>query len=296
MKHNVTCIILNYNDAETTLGLLDYIKDFDSIDQILIVDNCSIDNSLRKLQSHASKKISVIETPKNGGYGYGNNYGMRYAIKNFGSDYLIIANPDVFFENEAIEKFKDFLDYHNEYAIVTGCQQGKKSHGWKEVNVVGDLLYNSIILNKIFNPREYSLEYFTDPYSDVYAVPGCFFMIKTFAMEDIGFYDEDFFLFEEEKVIAKKLKAKGWKSAVLNDVEYVHNHSVSISKSIKKLGEAKGLVLKSNKLYLHKYLGVSPKKMKLISVFHKYCVIESQIIEVVRRIKKRYFKESWSHQ
>lgn len=41
----VGIVILNYNDYQTTKDMIDNIKDYDSIDHIVIVDNKSTDNS-----------------------------------------------------------------------------------------------------------------------------------------------------------------------------------------------------------------------------------------------------------
>ena len=41
---------------------------------------------------------------KNGGYGFGNNVGIKYSVETLNADYVLIANPDVIFENDLIEK------------------------------------------------------------------------------------------------------------------------------------------------------------------------------------------------
>lgn len=74
-------IVLNYNDAETTLEFVEMAKTCNAIDKIVVVDNCSTDYSLSKLTCLKSDKIDVIQTDKNGGYAYGNNFGCRYAEK-----------------------------------------------------------------------------------------------------------------------------------------------------------------------------------------------------------------------
>jgi len=48
---NVTCLILNYNDPVTTESLVHSIHDFQSLQHILIVDNCSTDGSYERLKT-----------------------------------------------------------------------------------------------------------------------------------------------------------------------------------------------------------------------------------------------------
>ena len=46
----IACVIVNYNDAKTTIALLKQICDYKSLNHIIIVDNCSTDNSYASLK------------------------------------------------------------------------------------------------------------------------------------------------------------------------------------------------------------------------------------------------------
>ena len=61
-------IILNYNDYETTSNMLNKIKDYKSLDLIVVIDNKSKDNSYNKLKHFENDKIKVMETKENKGY------------------------------------------------------------------------------------------------------------------------------------------------------------------------------------------------------------------------------------
>lgn len=84
------CVILNFNDSETTKKLVNNIKGYKVIDYIIIVDNKSTDTSFLELKrfENEDSKIKVIESPKNGGYGYGNNVGICYC-KQIGCSYVL---------------------------------------------------------------------------------------------------------------------------------------------------------------------------------------------------------------
>ena len=49
-RDKICCIILNYNDAETAAGLAEELKESRLIDDILLVDNCSTDDSWEKFK------------------------------------------------------------------------------------------------------------------------------------------------------------------------------------------------------------------------------------------------------
>lgn len=284
MNDSVACIVLNYNDFDTTISLIKKIRDYKCLNYIIVVDNESTDDSFEKIKEYEDERIIVLASGKNGGYGYGNNVGLKYANDVLHCDYSIIANPDVIFEEKVVIVMTDFLKKHNDYAVVVPFQTGTKKQAWKETGVFKDQLFYSIILNKIFNPRYYPDEYFQKKICDVYSVKGCFLMFRSSVLKEIDYYDEDFFLFEEEKVIAKKLKYLNYKSAVLTDINYIHNHSVTIKKNFKKFGQSKKIVLKSNELFLKKYMNVGKNRMVLIKIYHLFCILESIIYDFIRSI------------
>ena len=104
MEHGkCACVIINFNDAETTAALVKRIQSYDCIRSVLVVDNCSTDDSLEKLNELEDRnKIVVLKTEYNGGYGYGNNFGVRYAYEVLGERNVLIVNPDVTFSESCL--------------------------------------------------------------------------------------------------------------------------------------------------------------------------------------------------
>ena len=283
MNDTVSCVVVNYNDAETTIELINSIYSFDSLHKIIIVDNHSSDDSIDRMTMLVDEKVVLLKNSNNGGYGAGNNIGIKYAIEEVGSKYCIIANPDIIFTNDVVKKMKSFLEKHPSYAIVSPKQKGSDDLAWKETGIIGDQLYNSVLLNKLFRPRYYPKDHYNNEFANVFAVPGCFLMVRTKAMADIGMYDEEFFLFEEEKVIGTKMRNAGWKSAIITNCEYIHNHSVSIKKTFSSYAKRKKLVLKSNALYVRKYLKANRVQQFFIAVYHKLLIGECYLLSIVIR-------------
>ena len=85
-------VVLNYNDYKTTIKLIKMIKDYKSIDLIVIVDNCSTDKSYKKINEYTNNKVKLIKSDKNGGYAYGNNFGIHYLIENHKCDIIFTNN------------------------------------------------------------------------------------------------------------------------------------------------------------------------------------------------------------
>lgn len=246
-------VVLNYNDSKTTIELLNKIKDYKTLDLIVVVDNNSTDNSYKILTKYENDKIKVIESGKNNGYGYGNNVGCKYLVeRNY--DYIIISNPDVIFEDKDIKELSDSFQNEN-IAIVAPVvnEHGTLNRGWKFQNAFVDSLSNINYIGRYFKKKRlYKDEHYNGKFSEVDVVSGCFFMVKAKYFEQINYFDENIFLYYEENIIAKRLKKIGKKILINNNVTVVHNHSVSVDKSLNKINKFKRLT-KSQRYYHKNY-------------------------------------------
>lgn len=290
----VALIVLNYNDYETTSKYINHIKNYALIDNVIIVDNCSTNNSYEKLKIYKSEKIDVIKTDKNGGYAYGNNYGIRYAKERYNPDYLIISNPDVFFEEEVIKIMRDFIEENNEISIgvisprVINNQNSNMPIAWKKPGYLDNIFTMSIILSKFMNRKmNYNKNYFTGKFSFVDVIPGSFFMIKSNVFYDINLFDENTFLYGEENILAYKLYKKGYKNIILNEISYNHEHSASIDKTFNTLVSKYNILYKSLRYYNKEYLKTNKLEDILFFICFKLSNLEKRIITLIRNIITR---------
>ena len=96
-KDKNVIIILVYNDSQSALNLLNNIEAYEELEKIIVVDNCSTDDSYDRLQKRRNEHIHVIKTQSNDGIAAGNNFGAEYAkkvcpdVNNF-----IFSNPEIF--------------------------------------------------------------------------------------------------------------------------------------------------------------------------------------------------------
>lgn len=276
----IGCVVLNYNDADTTLDLLKRIEPMEIIDQIVLVDNKSTDNSLEKLKDQESNKVHVVCAEKNGGYGSGNNVGIEYLRKNYSCDYIIIANPDVIFDESVIKKMVNEFD--EDTVIVAPLTLDSKKErqlpiAWKVPTVKDYFLFSSIVLNKIFKPFQYPTQFFNTDICEVDCVQGCLFMLNNSLIED-KLYDENIFLFFEESCIGKQFKDKGYKTKLLMNVDYIHNHSVSINKAFNSETRKRKITLDSFYTYFEDYYSLSGFTKGIMRIYKKIIYIENYIL------------------
>ncbi len=257
-----TVVVVNYNDAETVAKYIHNIESYKCFEKIIIVDNCSTDNSFGILSKYSSDRIDIIQSEKNGGYGYGNNYGIKYAIEKYSSEYILISNPDVEFEEKTIIKLEESLKDNQDVGAVTAMMYSadyKQSElvAWKIPTFwqeVFETPANERIARAIVGTRNYDKQYFkSGKFVEVGCIPGSMLMVKSSAMKVCGFFDENIFLYGEETVLGIKLKKNNYKTFLVTDQYYIHRHSVSINKTIKSLKKQRILLWKSRMYILENY-------------------------------------------
>ena len=93
-------VVVNYNDYKNTISFIDSIKEYKVVKHIVIVDNCSTDDSFSMLQGICDDKISLIKNVSNKGYGSGINLGSKYLMDNYNVDNIIVSNTDIIINSE----------------------------------------------------------------------------------------------------------------------------------------------------------------------------------------------------
>ena len=283
----VSCVILNYNDAATTIKLVESIKDYILVDYIVVVDNCSTDDSWEQLQHYKSDKIHVIQSPRNGGYGSGNNYGLRYSSEILNADYSIIANPDVQFDEDCVKKFLKTFQEDSSVATVSAKQSHSLDYAWKKCSTLQYIFATSLFFEVWLKIRSYPKNYFIGNDSvSVFAVPGSLLMVDLKKMLKYGLYDEDFFLYFEEFVLAQKFANAGLKTILRLDCSYVHNHHVSISKAYNRWSQQHAILLNSAELFLKKYKKAGILQMFFARIWFVYTKIEFLLYDVYKSFCK----------
>lgn len=269
----VACIILNYNDFETTIKLIHLIQNYTIFEKIIVVDNNSTDSSFGLLKEYETEKVVVISSQKNGGYGYGNNCGIRYAEAH-GFDYALVANPDVAFEEKAIVNCIDIMSSKSDVAAI--APRIKNGIAFKIAPPILDITYSSLLLNKIFRPRYYPEAYYNNESGWVYvdALPGSLVLFDIRKFSEVGMYDENVFLYNEEVIIGKKFLDKGYKTVLNLRYEYLHLHGVSINKTFRGSLKPYKFARESQKYYLKKYLNANPVIIMIMDALWPFQVLE----------------------
>ena len=283
------CVILNYNDADHVLALTNEIRDYSAIDEIILVDNCSTDCSMEVLKTLESERIHVCCTDRNGGYGYGNNFGVKYAVQVCGCDYVLIVNPDVSFENDLVERLKDTLLSDPQIGVAAAIQRDRNGreilHSAWSIPTVWQYIFSVETLCRRWAETFYvSLDRLHS--ADVVeadCVAASLLMVSAGAFMQCGGYDEEIFLYCEETTLGCKMKSHGFRTVVCSTVSYLHLHGVTIQKSVSSAVKRKQLLLKSHRLVLKRYLRANGLQCMLDRLVGAVAILETTLRTILRR-------------
>ena len=92
-------------------------------------------------------------------------------------------------------------------------------------------------------------------------------------------FDKDIFLYYEEKVLGQKLAKKGLKTVLVMDQSYIHAHSVSVDKSIRRIGDKQQLLHESKLYYYKTYLGAGPVKLAAARAWLAFVLAEGTVFD-----------------
>ncbi len=264
MIPRLNCVILNYNDAPTVENLIAQIHDYQILEQIVVVDNHSSDDSLERLHPLADDKVTVICAKANGGYGSGNNLGVRYAVNHNQATHVLIANPDISVSEACLVKLLQAFEKRPQAAVVTARmedrQYGTLRNGWPLRSFTKELLsmgpVSRRLLGRFFDYPDSRFQTGRAMYADV--VHGSMLMVDAARFLEAGGYDEEIFLYQEEAVLGYRMKARGYRSILRLDCSYKHEHSASISKTFTSQMRRQRLREESELYYMKHYLHINP--------------------------------------
>lgn len=294
---SIAVVVLNYNDYENTEKYVNTIKQYGIIKKIVVVDNNSTnENELEKLNKlTSSEKVDVIKTDKNGGYAYGNNYGLRYLDDIYTDEfkYIIISNPDVSVEEDVISKTINFMEENEKVAICSPrmyfVNDPARRSAWKKrtylIDVACSTRITELLLYPFFKKGEYREE-FDQEYLKVFATAGSFFIANHEKLREIGYFDENTFLFFEEDILGAKMEEKGYEIYNLNNLKFIHYDSQCIGRLMNMF--KKQDILFNSRIYYHKkYNNINGIQVVILELLRYIRKLELLIEVPIRKIMSK---------
>lgn len=242
---DISVIIINYNTPELTLQCVESIYKFtENVSfEIIVVDNCSTDNSVDLLSRN--KKIKLILSEHNLGFGKANNLGFKYAK----GKYIFLLNSDTLLLNNALKEFFDKMENLPSEVACIGCRllgidgNVAKSIGiWKELSIRGNLTeailaYLPFIRSSRNNHaiNNYNLLNNNDPFVKVDVVIGADMFIRRTVIDNLGLFDPRFFMYTEESDMQRTFHENGYICGIIQGPRIIHLEGKSAPSTKRKL-------------------------------------------------------------
>lgn len=289
---DISIVIVNYNSYEETIEYVNSLLNQIKVNLfIIVVDNDSSDNSYLKLEEYynVNEAVFILESGRNGGYSYGNNVGIKFVEEECLSDNIIISNNDIELDGkDFLYKFiKQYESLPNDKAFASPVMyiNGDISSiaARKLPTLKDDIILSSIVLSKIFRFRLGIKIPNTAKIQAVDCLPGSLFIGKVTLFKKIEYFDERFFLFGEERVIAHKIRELNLNNYLICNLKFFHEHSAIID-NVLLIRDKLKLIYKGKILYWGKYKGLSGLSLLVLKCFFKICIYEKTLYRSIMKL------------
>ena len=223
----VTLNVLNYNTFDKTSLCIDScLKQNGSFFRVLLIDNCSTDDSYIKLREKYGNKIDYLQTGNNYGYAKGNNLGVQFSLDS-GCDYSFLLNSDTeLIGNDLTKLLLRIMQKYDDCGIVSPLIYDVTSNGL--LPVYNESFYVKLL--RIFGvlPKNRRIDNTIETKSEAH---GSALFVDNKKFLECGGFPEHYFMYAEESLFSKKILWSGANIYWLNDkCNYVlHHHDTSKS-------------------------------------------------------------------
>jgi len=222
-------IIVNWNTGNQLRECLESLggagRDGIDLGRVTIIDNCSSDGSADELEAHGLP-FSVIRNNENKGFAAACNQGAAESE----ADYLLFLNPDTRCDSDSLSVAVGFMESNREKNVgVVGIRQvdekGVTLRTSARFPTPSMFLARALGLDRIA-PRQFRGYFMHDwDHNDtrpVDHVSGAYFLVRRALFEELGGFDERFFVYLEDLDFSLRASQAGWSSWFVSDARIYH--------------------------------------------------------------------------
>jgi N-acetylglucosaminyl-diphospho-decaprenol L-rhamnosyltransferase len=197
-SRSVGAVIVNFNGGELLLSCVASLREQPAINDIVVIDNGSVDGSLDPLWE--ASDVRIIQSEENLGFGLAANQAAAVV----GCDVLLFLNPDV--------------------VLRAGCVDSLLAQLKRQPGIAGPVLeveasrvhHYGATINRLGMPTGLS-----EPSSPLY-VPGCALAIDRHVFTSLGGFDKRYFLYMEDTELCWQALRAGYEVSVALDAHAWH--------------------------------------------------------------------------
>jgi GT2 family glycosyltransferase len=236
-KPELSIVILSYNTKELLMNcLLSLAKVRHEAEfEVVVVDNASTDGSAEMVKKEFSE-VSLIINEKNLGFAAGNNKAKELCK----GEFILFLNSDTVVKPGTINQTLNYLKDHAEAGAIT-CKlvlpNGQLDKDARRAFITPWIGLTHLVfhLDKVFPKSRLFAKYWygyisADAIHEVDVIQGAYFLTRKSILDEINWYDTDYFLDGEDIDICWRIKQKGWKIIYYPKVSIIHYKGASKSK------------------------------------------------------------------
>jgi N-acetylglucosaminyl-diphospho-decaprenol L-rhamnosyltransferase len=228
---DVAAVIVDFHAGQALDDCVDSLH-ANGVTEIVVVENGEEGSTLPSL----SGQHVVLVVPKlNLGYGRGVNRGVAAAPER---RYLLVSNPDVVVHDGAVAALVAFLDEHSNVAIVGPQIIRPDGSVYPSQRVFPNFWLAGLhaLLAPLWPGNPFTRRY-RSPRRDgsIDWVSGAFFLARRDLFEEVGGFDERYFMFAEDMALCWQMRAHGYDVAATPDALVTHIEGVSRARASKEM-------------------------------------------------------------
>ena len=221
---------------------------------VTVVDNGSSDGSCDMLRAEFPS-VRLIANDANRGFPAANNQGLAAS----GGRYIMVLNPDTEIVGDALARMLAYLEAHHEVGAL-GPQllnpDGSHQSSRRRFPTFATALFESTWLQSRA-PRGVLRRFYVEDVpagatQEVDWLTGACIVVRREVLQQVGGFDESFFMYSEELDWCKRIKSAGWKIVYLPEAQVVHH----VGKSSEQAVAARHIHFQTSKVrYFRKHHG-----------------------------------------
>lgn len=225
---DLSIVILSYKNKNLVKELLKNLAELNLAysHEIIVIDNNAHDGVEEIVKNF--DKVKFIQSPKNGGFAYGNNLGIKAAS----GKYILICNPDLAFLTPAIDIMYQYMESHPEVGLAGPRLINADKSVQSSCTRFPDWhlpLYRRTPLAHTKKGKVWLDNYLMadfDHYQNAYvpALFGACLIVRQSALDKVGLLDERYFIYMEDLDWSRRFWEAGYKVAYVGTAEVVHLH------------------------------------------------------------------------
>lgn len=281
MNAVISAIVVNYNAGNL---LKDCVKSLLACPldvEVIIVDNASTDNSLATLEKLPHTRI--IKNNVNMGFAAACNKGITAAS----ADYLLFLNPDSSIAPNTLVNLLSAATSDDRVGMTGGLlinPDGSEQAGgrraiptpWRSFVRAFGLARFEHRWPRLFFDFHLHKQPLPDHPIEVEAISGACMLVKRKAVQDVGIWDEGYFLHCEDLDWCMRFRQKGWRIVFVPNARVIHTQGVcgKARPIFVEWHKHKGMIRFYRKFFKHQYPGIL-MGLVVIGVWFRFSLLVS---------------------